>query len=130
MGISAALEWLADDFSAHNGIPCALHVEADDAGLPEKSALSLFRIAQEALSNISKHAQATRAEMTFRQHASGYSLEVTDNGTGFDPSERKPKSFGLIGIRERVLILGGAVDIVAAPRQGTSVRVTVPVSSL
>lgn len=130
MGISAALEWLADDFAAQNGIHCSLHFDADDVCLPEKSALSIFRIAQEALRNIAKHAHATRAEMTFRQNESGYRLEVNDNGIGFNPTERKAKSFGLIGIRERVLILSGDVDIVTAPGQGTSVRVNVPVSPL
>jgi PAS domain S-box-containing protein len=130
MGISAALEWLVDDFAAQNGIPCTLHFDADDVDLPERSALPIFRIAQEALRNIAKHAHATKAEITFRQNESGYLLEAHDNGRGFNPTEKKAKSFGLIGIRERVLLLNGDVDIVTAPQRGTSVRVTLPFSAL
>jgi PAS domain S-box-containing protein len=129
LGIVSALEWLVDEFTVHTGLRCKLRIGADNIGLSEKGAIAIFRTAQESLNNAARHANAGEVEVAFRKTAADYIIEVTDDGKGFDPAEKKPKSFGLIGIQERILILGGKVDITTAPYKGTSIKVSIPTSA-
>lgn len=128
MGIVSALEWLVDEFVERSEIACSLRVE-DEIPLDEKRATEVFRIVQESLTNVRRHAQASRVEIALARGATQYVLEVHDNGRGFDPAVRRKKSFGLVGIRERALVLGGAVDIVSAAGSGTIVKVSFPIDN-
>ena len=126
MGIQSALEWLVEEFIARTRIPCTLRVYDGNVSLDEKRATEIFRIVQESLTNISRHADATEVEVMLERDSEQYLLSVRDNGVGFDPAVRKDKSFGLIGIRERALMLGGEVNIASAPEQGTVITVRFP----
>ena len=81
---------------------------------------------QESLTNISRHAEASEVWISLERSDSHYMLEVRDNGAGFNPALRKLKSFGLIGLRERALVLGGEARITSAPGQGTAIKVRFP----
>lgn len=130
MGIASALEWLVNEFKARTGLPCQLHVCEGDLPLDEKRATQVFRIVQESLTNIGRHADATQVDVKITRNETHYFLEVRDNGSGFDPAIRKNKSFGLVGIRERALMLGGDIDIVSAPGSGTAVKVSFPIEGV
>jgi PAS domain S-box-containing protein len=126
MGIVSALEWLVDEFSARGAISCSLQVDGE-LPLDEQRATELFRIVQESLTNIRRHARASAVEIVLGHDATQYVLEVSDNGRGFDPSLRDRKSFGLVGIRERALALGGEAEIASAPGRGTRIKVCFPI---
>ena len=130
MGIVSALEWLVEEFIARTRIACMLRVQDEDIALDEKRATEIFRIVQESLTNISRHAEASEVMVTLERAGSHYLLSVCDNGQGFDPAVRKEKSFGLIGIRERALMLSGEADISSAPEQGTSIKVHFPIQHI
>jgi PAS domain S-box-containing protein len=130
MGIASALEWLVDEFEARSDVNCTLHLCDGDLSMDDKRATQVFRIVQESLTNIGRHAHASEVDITLDRNATHYSLEVRDNGTGFDPAVRKKKSFGLVGIRERVLMLGGEMDIISAPGRGTAIKVCFPIDSV
>ena len=127
MGIVSALEWLVEEFTGRSTMPCSLRVDAQMA-LDDKRATEVFRIVQESLTNISRHAQASAVRIVLDRFDDHYLLEVRDNGRGFDPAKRKLKSFGLIGLRERALVLGGEARVTSAPGQGTVVKVSFPIS--
>ena len=128
MGVVPALEWLAAEFSAHTGIPCQLRVGKGEIDLDEQRAMVVFRIVQESLTNIARHAEASRVAILLNR-TGRYRLEIRDNGKGFPPLLGKRKSFGLLGIRERALMLGGEVDVFSAPGKGTRIRVLIPVQT-
>jgi signal transduction histidine kinase len=129
MGIVAALEWLAAEFSQQTGIPCGLRVPEGDVLLCERQAITVFRIAQESLTNAARYAKAERIEIAFDREAEAHVLEIKDDGVGFDTTApRKLKSFGLVGIRERALAVGGELIISSAPGAGTAVQVRIPIA--
>jgi signal transduction histidine kinase len=127
MGIVPALEWLVDQFIERTGVACTLRVDGDMT-LEERRATEVFRIVQESLTNISRHAHATEVEVTLDSSGSHYRLQVRDNGAGFDPAVRKPQSFGLVGMRERALALGGKARVASAPGKGTTIEVDFPIT--
>lgn len=129
-GLVPALEELASEFKVRTGVPCRLRTCEGDIPLDEKRATQLFRIVQESLTNISRHAEATEVDITLDRDNAHYFLKVHDNGKGFDPAIRRKKSFGLAGIRERALLLGGAIDIVSAPGHGAAIKVCFPIESV
>lgn len=130
MGNIAATEWQCAEFSRHSGIPCALEVTGDIAGLSGHQALALFRIVQESLTNIARHAAASRVEIGIAASNGAIEAEIRDNGRGFDPEKADgDKSFGLLGMRERAISVGGELDISSEPGQGTSIRLHIPVGS-
>ncbi|MRV74442.1 response regulator [Duganella sp. FT92W] len=126
MGIVSALEWLGEQFFSHTGVLCQLHVDERQVTLDEARATELFRIVQESLTNIRRHAGATRVDIALVQDDERIQLEVRDNGCGFDPAKRKRQSFGLLGIHERALKLGGAVTVDSKPGHGARIRVQIP----
>jgi signal transduction histidine kinase len=127
LGFVPAAEWLVDNFSRRTGVSCAFRVDPEDVELVEPQATAAFRIVQESLNNIGRHARASRAEVSVRRDAERLSLRVSDDGCGFDPgTARKPQSMGLAGLRERVLILKGELSIDSAPGRGTAVEVRLP----
>jgi len=129
LGLAAALEWQAQEFQARTGIRCKLRLPAQGAVAPNVST-ALFRIFQETLTNIARHAGATRAEVALQKQPDALVLRVRDNGRGFDPANSSSsKSLGLLGMRERAAILGGWVDIFSAPGKGTRVTAWIPLRS-
>ncbi|WP_051229302.1 PAS domain-containing sensor histidine kinase [Paludibacterium yongneupense] len=127
MGIISALEWLAERFSVSNGIACYLRIIDTAIHLNECQAIALFRITQESLTNISRHARAGRVDITLNRSVENYLLKICDNGIGFDSATSKPGSFGLIGIQERALMLGGTVGITSSVGCGTEIAVRIPI---
>ncbi|MDO8351657.1 MAG: PAS domain S-box protein [Gallionella sp.] len=128
MGIVPAIAWLCDEFSERTNTACTLRVVDEPLGLDDARTVALFRIVQESLTNITRHAQATRVEITVEQSDDDIVLEIHDNGKGFDPAARaENQSFGLMGMRERAIALGGKVIIDSAPSEGTVVSVHIPI---
>jgi signal transduction histidine kinase len=128
MGVVSALEWLAEEFTGHTGVPCSLDVCEENIVLDDQRATTIFRIAQESLTNISRHAHASQVKISLERIDKHYVLQVRDNGVGFDTARRKKKSLGLIGIRERTSMLGGEVAIFSVPGVGTTIKVSIPVA--
>lgn len=126
MGMEAALEWLAEEFAKHNGIPCELELMEEKVEMEERCATALFRVVQESLTNVARHADASAVQVSLRREGAHYRLTVRDNGSGFDPGCIPKKSLGLIGMRERVLMLGGEIHIHSAPGKGCMVEVQIP----
>ena len=110
-GLGAAIEGQAEDFTQRTGTPCEVLCADHDIELAEDAAIALFRIFQEALTNISKHAGADRVEVRLTEEGDDVILEIADNGRGFAAEDlAKPHSFGLRGIRERLASLGGEFE--------------------
>jgi signal transduction histidine kinase len=98
--------------------------------LPDTHATAVFRIIQESLTNVTKHAHASRVEVSIAQSDGVLTVNVRDNGTGFSAeAPRKPNSYGLLGLRERASLLGGDATIISAPGKGTQVEIRLPVRS-
>jgi PAS domain S-box-containing protein len=126
LGLGAAIEWVAHNFTQRTGIPCDVDMD-DELDLPEPYATAVFRIVQESLQNAAKHAQASRVQVKVEHNGHDLVLRVQDDGRGFDmTSPRKPQSLGLVGLRERALLLRGSVKVSSAPGQGTVVEAHIP----
>ena len=129
MGLAAAVEWQVQEFQARTGIPCSLRLLTHEAFAPDVST-ALFRILQETLTNVARHAKATRAEVVLQKQRDRLVLWIRDNGRGFDQADPSlSKSLGLLGMRERAAILGGQVKISSAPGKGTTVAAWIPFPS-
>ena len=129
LGLTAAAEWLVHNFTQRTGIPCELAMGRGDLDLPDPYATTVFRVLQECLTNVAKHADATRVDVTLERDADEVFLTVRDDGRGFSPdAPRSPGSFGIIGLRERTYLVGGEVEIESAPDRGTKVALRVPLS--
>ena len=126
MGLVPALEWLCGEFRSHAGIPCELTVQAQAVEMPEHQAVGLFRIAQESLTNVSRYAQASAVRVTLHREDDQLLLQVRDDGQGFDAVVAQRRSFGLLGMQERALALGGSLHIDSTPGFGTIVTARVP----
>jgi PAS domain S-box-containing protein len=127
MGVASALEWLVAGFIERTGVACELEIEEGKSIALDKAwETAIFRIVQESLTNITRHAEASQVKISLTYGDNDYHLEISDNGKGFNPDIRKKKSFGLLGIRERVWIAGGKLDIVSAPGQGTALQIRIP----
>ena len=123
LGLAAAAEWLVQNFTQHTGVACELAI-SPGLEIAEPRATGVFRVLQESLTNIARHAQATQVEVNLAEEEGRVVLHVQDNGLGFDASApRKQGSFGLLGIRERAALLGGDVVIESTPGKGTLVEV-------
>ena len=128
-GIVAAIEMEAGEFEQRTGIKCLLshNDEEMEIDLHPDASIALFRIFQESLTNIMKHAQASEVKILIQNSPQSIELTISDNGRGFSQDARhKPRSFGLRGIQERVAHFGGEVTFSSAPGQGTTVSVVVP----
>jgi signal transduction histidine kinase len=129
LGVVAATEWQVRRFEARTGIPCTYEADADAPELDRDRATAVFRILQEILTNVLRHARASQVHVRIRRQADSFVLEVRDNGRGIEPDElAAARSLGLLGMRERALLVGGAVRIQGVAGSGTSVVVTVPLS--
>jgi PAS domain S-box-containing protein len=127
-GFAAAVERYVHDFRRNTGIECSLVLPDEDAALDDEQSAAIFRILQEALNNVAKHARATRVRVVFVRRNHSLLLLIGDDGIGFDTRARKGEGFGLLGIRERALMIGGRSRIDSAPGRGTrvAVRIAVP----
>lgn len=129
LGISAAIEWQAQQFEARTGIACHCDLAAEHFNLTRDRATALFRIMQEVLTNVLRHANATRVLVAVRAEAGECVLEMSDNGRGITEDERAGKlSLGLVGMRERTHLVGGTLEIAGVEGQGTTVVVRVGLS--
>jgi len=130
LGLLAAVEWLAQQFEIRTGIVCQIDSFVEQVDLSPEQATAVFRIVQEAMTNVLRHANATRVTITMAEEDGDFLLEIRDNGVGITEDQIiASQSLGLIGIRERAIIAGGAIEITAAPAKGTVVTLRIPLSS-
>ena len=128
LGLSAAVEWQLNQFQRRTGIQCEIQDDYGEIALPDHCATAFFRILQESLTNIVRHANATRVKVELRLNGGWLTLTVRDNGCGLPPGGRnKYGSFGLVGVEERIVILGGTCAVFSEPDGGTTVMVSAPV---
>jgi PAS domain S-box-containing protein len=128
MGISEAMKWQAQKFKDQTLIEYELEIVPEKIDCERDRSIDLFRIFQEALTNISRHAQATLVQINFVREETCYRLKVKDNGKGFDPPlENHSQSLGILGMKERSLNWGGKVDIQSKLGMGTTVTVIIPI---
>ena len=120
-GLLAALRWLASEFSQGTGVSCTVDAEADLRELSPELATMVFRIAQESLNNVRRHARASHVSIRLAVEAGQWLMTVRDDGLGFDPTRRQ-HGYGVLGMEERARLLGGQLDVQSAPGQGTEVR--------
>lgn len=130
-GLVPAIEWLCHDFTAHTTIACAWVAKQGDIALDETRAVVVFRIVQEALTNVSRHAQASAVQVCMELREADLRFEVRDNGRGFDTAlAQQQRSFGLLGMRERALAIHGDIHVASTPGEGTAVVLTIPLDNL
>lgn len=127
-GIASAIEWQARRFEARTQIPCLVRVPDNLPSLSDAKAIGLFRILQEALTNVMRHAQAHTVQLTLAREGDELCLTISDDGVGFVVTDGRPTSFGVVGMRERVLILGGQLSLESEPGEGTTLAVRVPLN--
>jgi len=130
LGLSDAIEWLAGEVCGRKGLQYDIIIEPEDVELDQNRSIAIFRIFQEALTNIVRHSEATMVEVHLEKGRSALSLEVRDNGIGIPPEKLSDhNSYGLIGIRERARYLGGEARIEGLPGSGTTVVVNIPLDN-
>ena len=129
LGLGPAIEWQAREFQKRSGIRCRLSLPAAGLVLDRERSTAAFRIFQELLTNVARHASATRIDVAMRVDQGVLVLEVEDNGKGIDdPARFSAKSLGILGMRERALPFGGSIEIGAARDRGTRVKVSIPLA--
>ena len=130
LGLLPAVEWLLNNFRARTGITCEFDLATPELELTEPHATAIFRILQESLTNVARHARATLVEVSLGRDDDAVLLTVQDNGCGFEVSgQRDPASFGLMGLRERVYLLDGELTLESRPGSGTRIGVRVPLTA-
>jgi signal transduction histidine kinase len=128
-GLVAAVQWLASSFERRTGLRVMVRRSSEHIDVPRAVQLVAYRTAQEGLTNISKHAEASHVDIDLNDREGVLTLEVTDNGSGMGPDAlRKAKSFGLLGLRERAAKVGGWLDVSSSP-SGTALILSVPLTS-
>jgi signal transduction histidine kinase len=128
MGLKAALEWQADEFAKDTEIECVKDI--DDIDVPPEAAIAMFRVVQEGLTNVARHAGATRVVVRLFRDDERVVVEVEDNGCGLDSSKPPgPRSAGLVGMQERAEALGGEFRIHGTDGEGTRIVFAVPIKT-
>jgi signal transduction histidine kinase len=133
LGLTAALEWHAQEFESRTGIRCVVALPQEQLALDSERSTAIFRIFQESLTNVVRHAEATRVDARLEREQDQLILQVHDNGRGFDAEQASTrKSLGLIGMQERAVVLNGKLRIEGVLGSGTTVtlRIPLPLSSL
>jgi signal transduction histidine kinase len=126
-GLLAALEWQASEFQKQTGIQCNVTAAVRETLWDQDLNTAFFRIFQEALTNVIRHARAQRVEVRLSEEAGQLVLEVADDGRGISEAEvHNTRSIGLLGIRERAALLGGEVSVKGEPGRGTIVSARIP----
>jgi signal transduction histidine kinase len=127
LGLVAAVDWAAHEFEVRTGTRCHVCLPGGDLSLDPEHATALFRILQETLTNVARHASATTVTVRLADENGDVCLEVGDNGTGIGPEQLSAaNSLGILGMRERALLLGGELAIHGVPGKGTTVQVRIP----
>jgi PAS domain S-box-containing protein len=127
LGLVAAMQWQAEEFGKRTWLKMKLVFQPEEMTVERDLSTAIFRIFQELLTNIARHAKATRVEVSLKRRARALELRVKDNGRGIKKSEISgSRSLGLIGVRERALVFGGQVEITGVPHKGTRVVVRLP----
>jgi PAS domain S-box-containing protein len=131
LGLLPAVDWLADDFTNRYGVEVERRIDSGEIAFTPHAATALFRIVQEALTNVARHADATRVTLDMHIEAENVILTITDDGRGSPATNAlRGKSFGLIGMRERARMLGGSVSVRTAGGEGFAVTVTLPLRAV
>jgi len=122
LGLVAAIEWQCQDFERRSGIRCLCEASFDEIKINPSRATAAFRICQEALVNVARHAKATFVRVLVKESGDGVLIEIQDNGQGI-PAEKlnDPASLGLLGMKERSMAIGGSLEIAGWPGKGTTV---------
>jgi PAS domain S-box-containing protein len=129
LGLTAACEWLLQEFRQRTGIDCHLRVEpTEEFALPDDVATAAFRVVQEALTNVARHAQAQRVDVHLLRGPDGLKVVIADDGVGL-PQNRSRVTLGLVGMRERALALGGSLDLHSGPGEGTRIHLFIPIAT-
>ena len=133
LGLAATLRWYADRQAQRGGFSVHLALEASGVDFPAELSIACFRVAQEALTNVLRHAKAQHVWVELRRRDGEIELAIRDDGIGFDPDNVRDRagrgeSFGLLGIKERVELLGGQTEVKSQTGQGTSIRVWLPLA--
>ena len=127
LGLVAAVEWAAEEFEARTGTRCRLDLPGNDIEIDQERATAMFRIFQETLTNVARHANASEVGVRLAKENGDLTLEVNDNGRGIGEEQVSAGgSLGILGMRERAALLGGEFGIIGAPEKGTTVRVRIP----
>jgi len=131
LGLIPAIEWFGDQFSARHGVRVVRLLDADDIDFNHESATVVFRVVQEALSNVARHSGATEVTLKIVRDGANCIMRIADNGHGC-PSNKRParNSFGLLGMRERVAGLGGELRIETEPEQGFALSISLPLAMI
>ncbi len=130
LGLTAALEWQAEEFQERTGITCDIVIDPDNISLERDLSTAIFRIFQETLTNIARHARAKKVAASLKEKDGELILKVKDDGKGITEKQMSsPKSIGLIGMKERVHYLGGKVKITGIKNKGTTVIVDIPLNN-
>lgn len=124
LGLVPTLEILGRDFASHSGVQ--VHAALEAVKLPPDAQLVVYRLVQEAITNITKHAQAKQVWITLKAEEGQARISVRDDGIGFDPSKQPRSAFGLVGMRYRVAAEGGSLTIASSPSEGTCIEATLP----
>jgi signal transduction histidine kinase len=128
LGLSPALRWQAKEFSRRSGIPVDLSIDGDIDAVPDDVRTCVYRVVQEALTNVSRHADAHRIKLLVRREGERMAVTIEDDGKGFDVSSSpKTPGIGLLGMKERVSELSGTTRITSEPGKGTHIAVHIPV---
>ncbi|MBI4986189.1 MAG: PAS domain-containing protein, partial [Rhodocyclales bacterium] len=128
LGLIPAIEWLAGDFEKRWHIDCALDFDLRDIPASEAYTTTVFRIIQESLTNVARHARARSVSISLRQLDDRIQLEIHDDGCGFVEDKGRRSGFGMIGMRERVLELGGELSVRSIPERGTDIYIDLPLA--
>ena len=128
LGLNAAIEWLVKEFSTRMDVPVNYHNDFDDSQINSFVSIGIFRILQESLTNIAKHAKAKGVEISVNQQEEFIQLSIKDDGAGFSADQKQTNpAFGLMGIRERTDMLKGKFTLKSRPGKGTEIKVSIPV---
>jgi signal transduction histidine kinase len=127
VGLIGTLKWQAREFQVRTGIRCKVDLPVEELALDQARSTAAFRIFQETLANVARHAGATRVDISLRVNTDHFILKIADNGRGMSQADlRNPKSLGVLGIRERAFLLGGNVEIEGKGGKGTTVTLSIP----
>jgi signal transduction histidine kinase len=128
LGLVSAIEWQTKEFQNRSGIKCNFEIMVDEFTIEDEISIAVFRIFQESLTNIARHSQATKVEVTIKKASDFLLVEISDNGVGISEEQiNSSKSLGLIGMNERVSVFRGKLTISREANGGTVVRVYIPI---
>lgn len=130
LGLIPALEWQIEEFHKRTNLAYEFSTAVEELHLVKEHAIAVFRIFQESLTNVARHAQARKVRTKIEKYDGALWVEITDDGKGITAEDLNAHGkFGLLGMRERALVFGGEVTITGAPGRGTTVKIKVPIAA-